>query len=93
MNPEKKPMDRPEGEEKDTMRRSNTRNKEWICMVCNFHNYTLSGRCKHLSTKKHRDAVNRIIMNKIINILHKNKTHSSIDQCLAHLNSLLNAPL
>ena len=46
-------------------------NKEWICIVCNCHNYTLSGKCEHLRTKKHKDAVNRIIMNKIINIIHK----------------------
>ena len=46
-------------------------NKEWICIFCANHNYTISGKCKHLHTKKHKDAVNRIIMNKIIDIIHK----------------------
>ena len=61
-------------EKKNAIRQSKTRymlNKEWICIVCDNHNYTLSGKCKHLHTKKHKDAVNRIIMNKIINIIHK----------------------
>ena len=40
-------------------------NKEWICIVCDNHNYTLSGKCKHLSAKKHDDIVNRIIMSKM----------------------------
>ena len=79
MNSEKKPRGRPikyftEEERKDAIRQSKTRymsNKEWICIVCNCHNYTLSGKCKHLRTKKHKDAVNRIIMNKIIDIIHK----------------------
>ena len=75
MNSEKKPRGRPikyftEEERKDSIRQSKTR-KEWICIVCDNHNYTLSGKCKHLHTKKHKDAVNRIIMNKIINIIHK----------------------
>ena len=47
-------------------------NKEWICIVYNNHNYTLSGKTKHLHTKKHiKNVVNRIIMNKIIDIIHK----------------------
>ena len=79
MNSEKKPRGRPikyftEEERKDAIRQSKTRhmlNKEWICIVCDNHNYTLSGKCKHLYTKKHKDAVNRIIMNKIIDIMHK----------------------
>ena len=28
-------------------------NKEWKCHVCDNHNYTLAGKCKHLKTKKH----------------------------------------
>ena len=28
-------------------------NKEWKCYVCDNHNYTLAGKCKHLKTKKH----------------------------------------
>ena len=36
-------------------------NKEWVYIVCDNHNYTLSGKCKHLRPKKHMDAVNRII--------------------------------
>ena len=79
MNSEKKPRGRPikyftEEEMKDAIRQSKTRymlNKEWICIVCDNHNYTLSGKCKHLNTKKHKDAVIRIIMNKIIDIMHK----------------------
>ena len=69
MNSEKKPRGRPikyftEEERKDAIRQSKTRymlNKEWICIVCDCHNYTLSGKYKHLRTKKHKDAVNRII--------------------------------
>ena len=79
MNSEKKPRGRPikyftEEERKDAIRESKRKymvNKEWICIVCNNHNYTLSGKNKHLHTKKHKDAVNRIIMNKIIDIIHK----------------------
>ena len=79
MNSEKKPRGRPikyftEEERKDAIRQSKTQymlNKEWICIVCDSHNYTLSGKCKHLHTKKHKGAVNRIIMNKIIDIIHK----------------------
>ena len=79
MNSEKKPRGRPikyfnEEERKDAIRQSKIRymlNKEWICIVCDNHNYKLSGKCKHLHTKKHKDAVSRIIMNKIINIIHK----------------------
>ena len=71
MNSEKKPRGRPikyftEEERKDAIRQSKTRymlNKEWICIVCDNHNYTL----RH----KHKNAVNRIIMNKIIDIIHK----------------------
>ena len=40
---------------KDSKQRSNSRymiNKEWICIVFDNHNYTLSGKCKHLHTKK-----------------------------------------
>ena len=79
MNSEKKPRGRPikyftEEVRKDAIRQSKKRymsNKEWICIVCDDHDYTLSGKCKHLRTKKHKDAVNRIIMNKIIDIIHK----------------------
>ena len=79
MNSEKKPRGRPikyftEEERKDAIRQSKTRymlDKEWICIVCDNHNYNLSGKCKHLRTKKHKDTVNRIIMNKIIDIMHK----------------------
>ena len=63
-----------EMERKNAIRQSKTRymlNKEWICIVCDNNNYTLSGKCKHLHTKKHNDAVNRIIINKIIDIIHK----------------------
>ena len=79
MDSEKKPRGRPikyftEKERKNAIRESKRKymvNKEWICIVCANHNYTLSGKCKHLSSKKHKDAVNRIIMNKIIDIIHK----------------------
>ena len=79
MDSEKKPRGRPikyftEEERKDAIRQSKKRymsNKEWICIICDDHNYTLSGKCKHLRSKKHKDAVNRIIMNKIIDIIHK----------------------
>ena len=79
MDSEKKPRGRPtkynsEMERKNAIRESKRKymvNKEWICIVCDNHNYTLSGKCKHLHTKKHKDAVNRIIMNKIIDIIHK----------------------
>ena len=60
-----------EEERKDDIRRSKTPymvNKEWICIVCDNHNYTLSGKCKHLRTKKHMDAVNRIIKGEINHI-------------------------
>ena len=79
MNSEKKPRGRPKGihtpikyftqeERQDAIQRSKTQcmvNKEWICIVCDNHNYTLSGKCKHLRTKKHKDAVNRIIKGEI----------------------------
>ena len=76
MDSEKKPRGRPikyftEEERKDAIRQSKTRymlNKEWICTVCDCHNYTLSGKCKHLRTKKHKDAVNRIIKGEINHI-------------------------
>ena len=76
MDSEKKPRGRPikyftEEERKDAIRQSKTRymlNKEWICIVCDCHNYTLSGKCKHLRTKKHKDAVNRIIKGEINHI-------------------------
>ena len=61
-----------EMERKNAIRQSKTRymlNKEWICIVCANHNYTLSGKCKHLRTKKH--IKNNDVMNKIINIIHK----------------------
>ena len=45
-------------------------NKEWIYIVCDNHNYTISGKCKHLHTKKHKDAVNRIIKGEINHICH-----------------------
>ena len=79
MDSEKKPRGRPikyftEEERKYAIRQSKRKymkNKEWICIVCDCHNYYLSGKCNHLRTKKHKDAVNRIIMNNIINIIHK----------------------
>ena len=79
MDSEKKPRGRSpkynsEMERKNAIRESKRKymvNKEWMCIVCDNHNYTLSGKCKHLHTKKHKDAVNRIIMNKIIDIIHK----------------------
>ena len=58
-------------ERKNAIRQSKTRymlNKEWICIVCDDHNYTLSGKCKHLRTKKHMDVVNRIIKGEINHI-------------------------
>ena len=64
-----------EKERKDAIRRSNVRymvNKEWMCIVCDNHNYTLSGKCKHLRTKKHMDAVNRIIKGEICNYVIRN---------------------
>ena len=78
MNSEKKPRGRPikyftEEERKDAIRQLKTRymlNKEWICIVCDCHNYTLSGKYKHLHTKKHKDAVNRIIKGEINHICH-----------------------
>ena len=76
MNSEKKPRGRPikyftEEERKDSIRQSTTR-KEWICIVCDNHNYTLSGKCKHLRTKKHiKNKTAYDVMNKIINIIHK----------------------
>ena len=64
-----------EEERKDAIRQSKTRymlNKEWRCFVCSNHNYTLSGKCKHLHTKKHiKNKAAYDIMNKIINIIHK----------------------
>ena len=68
MNSEKKPTGRQknihtaikycsEEERKYTIRQSKKRymvNKEWICIVCDNHNYTLSGKCKHLRTKNGR---------------------------------------
>ena len=82
MNSEKKPRGRPKAvhtpikyftqeERQDAIRRSKVRymvNKEWICIVCDNHNYTLSGKRKHLHTKKHMDAVNRIIKGEINHI-------------------------
>ena len=82
MNSEKKPRGRPKGiqipikyftqeERQDATQRSKTpymANKEWICIVCDNHNYTLSGKCKNLRTKKHKDAVNRIIKGEINHI-------------------------
>ena len=64
-----------EMERKNAIRQSATRymlNKEWICIVCANHNYTLSGKCKHLRTKKHiKNKAAYDVMNKIINIIHK----------------------
>ena len=60
-----------EMERKNAIRESKRKymvNKEWICIVCDCHNYTLSGKCKHLRTKKHKDAVNRIIKGEINHI-------------------------
>ena len=70
MDNENKPRGRPPKYNSE-MERKYMVNKEWICIVCDNHNYTLSGKCKHLHTKKHKDAVIRIIMNKIIDIMHK----------------------
>ena len=58
-------------------------NKEWICIVCDNHDYTLSGKYTHLRTKKRKDAVNRIIMGKINHILQ----YSSKELRLDNLNS------
>ena len=64
-----------EMERKNAIRESKTRymlNKEWICIVCDNHNYTLSGKCKHLHTKKHiKNKTAYDVMNKIIDIIHK----------------------
>ena len=71
MNSEKKPKGTPknihtpikyftEEQRKDAIRQSKTRymvNKEWICNVCDNHNYSLSRKCKHLRTKQHTDAI------------------------------------
>ena len=57
-----------EEERKDAIPRLKTRymvNKKWICIVCDNHDYTLSGKCKHLCTRKLKDTVNRITMGKI----------------------------
>ena len=82
MNSEKKPRGRPKGihtpikyftqeERQDAIRQSKMRymvNKEWICIICDNRSFTLSGKCKHLHTKKHMDAVNRIIKGEINHI-------------------------
>ena len=82
MNSEKKPRGRPKGihtpikyftqeERQDAVQRSKAQymvNNEWIWIVCDNHNYTLSGKCKHLRTRKHMDAVNRIIKGEINHI-------------------------
>ena len=74
MNSEKKPRGRPKGIHtpiKYFALRSKAQymvNKEWICIVCDNHNYTLSVKCKHLHTIKHMDAVNRIIKGEINHI-------------------------
>ena len=64
-----------EEERKDAIQQSKTRymlNKEWICIVCANHNYTLSGKSKHLRTKKHfKNKTAYDVMNKIIDIMHK----------------------
>ena len=64
-----------EEERKDAIRESKRKymvNKEWICKVCDNHNYTLSGKTKHLRTKKHiKNKTAYDVMNKIINIIHK----------------------
>ena len=69
------PIYQTEEEKKDAIRQSKTRymlNKEWIYIVCDDHNYTLSGKCKHLRTKKHiKNKAAYDVMNKIINIIHK----------------------
>ena len=61
--------------EKNAIRESKRKymvNKEWICIVCDNHNYTLSGKCKHLRTKKHiKNKTAYDVMNKIIDIIHK----------------------
>ena len=48
--------------------------RPWICVVCSYHNYTLSGKCKHLRTKKHRDAVARIVMTRLIDMTQNKRT-------------------
>ena len=49
-------------------------NKEWYCDVCKTgRNYTLAGKHCHMKTFKHQKNLNvHIIMNKIIEITHKN---------------------
>ena len=76
MDNENKPRGRPpkynsEMERKNAIRESKRKymvNKEWICIVCNCHNYTLAGKHMHLCTKKHKNALNRIIRNRIIHM-------------------------
>ena len=66
-----------EMERKNAIRQSKTRymlNKEWICIVCANHNYTLSGKCKQFRTKNkyiYKNNAAYDVMNKIINIIHK----------------------
>ena len=48
--------------------------KEWICAACNNHNYTLSGKSKHLLTKKHKNAVIRIVMTRLIDMTQNKRT-------------------
>ena len=75
MNSEKKPRGRSkynsEMERKNAIRESKRKymaNKVWICIVCDNHNYMLSGKTKHLHTKKHKNAVNKIINGRINHI-------------------------
>ena len=46
-----------EEERKKAITRSKTKymlNKEWLCPLCDNHNYTLAGKSTHLRTKKHK---------------------------------------
>ena len=49
-------------------------NKEWYCNVCKTGiNYTLAGKHCHMKTLKHQKNSNvHIIMNRIIEITHRN---------------------
>ena len=46
-----------EEERKQAITRSKNKymlNKEWLCPLCDNHNYTLAGKSTHLKTKKHK---------------------------------------
>ena len=45
-----------EKDRKEAIKQSKTKymmNKEWRCEICDNHDYKLSGKWKHLNTKKH----------------------------------------